>query len=160
MSAKSAARGRRAKRRRAWTAAVALLTLPFGQALAQGALPAGFVYLRDLDPTIAQDIRYAGSDNFVGRPLPGYDAGECVLRRDVAAALKQVQADLSAAGLALKVYDCYRPARAGRAMAHWAHDGQGGSATKRFYPRLAKSSLPALGYIAADRSIRAGPRSI
>src|SRR4051812_11025340 len=32
------------------------------------ALPADFVYLRDIDPTILQDIRYAGSNNFVGRP--------------------------------------------------------------------------------------------
>ena len=31
-------------------------------------LPAGFVYLRDVDPTIIQDMRYAGSNNFVGRP--------------------------------------------------------------------------------------------
>ena len=34
-------------------------------------LPAGFVYLRDIDPTIIQDMRYAGSNNFVGRPLQG-----------------------------------------------------------------------------------------
>ena len=34
-------------------------------------LPAGFVYLRDIDPTIIQDMRYAGANNFVGRPLAG-----------------------------------------------------------------------------------------
>src|SRR5215468_6279865 len=76
-------------------AAIALAAITHA-AVAQRALPAGFVYLRDVDPTIAQDIRYAGSDNFVGRPLPGYEAAECILRRDVAAALKRVQADLSA----------------------------------------------------------------
>ena len=27
-------------------------------------LPAGFVYLRDVDPTIIQDIRYAGVEQF------------------------------------------------------------------------------------------------
>ena len=32
-------------------------------------LPGGFVFLRDVDPTIIQDIRYAGRNNFVGRPL-------------------------------------------------------------------------------------------
>jgi D-alanyl-D-alanine dipeptidase len=42
-------------------------------------LPAGFVYLRDIDPTIIQDMRYAGANNFVGRPLRGYQAGECVV---------------------------------------------------------------------------------
>ena len=132
---------------RAWAVALPVLALTLGQAAAQGALPRDFVYLRDLDPTIAQDIRYAGSDNFVGRPLPGYGAAECVLRRDVAAVLKQVQADLAGAGLALKVYDCYRPIRATRAMAQWASDGQGGG-NKRFFPRLSKTELFARGYIA------------
>jgi D-alanyl-D-alanine dipeptidase len=129
-------------------AAIALAAMVQGAA-GQGALPAGFVYLRDIDPTIAQDIRYAGSDNFVGRPLPGYEAAECILRRDVAAALKRVQADLSASGLSLKVYDCYRPARAVRAMAAWVNDGRSETATKRFFPKLAKSSLLRAGYIAS-----------
>src|ERR1700746_822744 len=118
-------------------------------AAAQGALPAGFVYLRAVDPSIAQDIRYAGFDNFVGRPLPGYEAAECVLRQDVATALKRVQADLAGSGLSLKVYDCYRPTRAVRAMAEWVNDGRPDGATKRFFPRLPKNSLLRLGYIAA-----------
>src|SRR6266581_3707137 len=107
-------------------ATIVLATMVQGAAV-QGALPPGFVHLRAIDPTIAQDIRYAGSDNFVGRPLPGYEAAECILRQEVAAALKRVQADLAAAGLSLKVYDCYRPARAVRAMAAWAHDGGPGN---------------------------------
>ncbi len=125
-------------------------------AAAQGALPAGFVYLRAVDPSIAQDIRYAGSDNFVGRPLPGYEAAECILRRDVAAALKRVQADLAASGLSLKVYDCYRPTRAVRAMAAWVNDGRSQAATKRFFPKLAKSSLLRAGYIASQSRHSAG----
>ena len=39
-------------------------------------LPGGFAFLRDIDPSILQDIRYAGSNNFTGRPLPGYEAAE------------------------------------------------------------------------------------
>ena len=70
--------------------------LPCGGGAAAG-LPPGFVYLRDVAPGIAQDMRYAGFDNFTGRPLPGYDAAECVLRRDVAQALARVAADLAAA---------------------------------------------------------------
>ena len=37
------------------------------------ALPKDVVYLRDIDPTIIQDIRYAGTNNFSGRRLGGYD---------------------------------------------------------------------------------------
>jgi D-alanyl-D-alanine dipeptidase len=111
-------------------------------------LPEGFVYLRDVAPGIIQDMRYAGADNFTGRPLPGYDAAECVLRREVAEALARVQADLVKQSLGLKVYDCYRPARAVAAFARWAQAGDDG-ATKRFYPTLEKRSLFAQGYIAA-----------
>ena len=122
--------------------AAALLTLsPFSalSAAAQAGLAPGLVYLRDVDPTIAQDIRYATSNNFTGRPLPGYDAGECILTRAAALALKQVQADLAAAKLGLKVYDCYRPVRATRAMVQWAYEPR--SENRRFYPALAKASL-------------------
>ena len=130
---------------------VVLLALT-GQAAAEP-LPAGFVYLRDVDPSIAQDMRYAGPDNFTGRPLPGYGAAECVLRREAAEALARVQADLARRQHGLKVYDCYRPTRAVAAMARWAQDGKDdgarAAATKRFYPALDKRTLFASGYIAA-----------
>ena len=126
---------------------LAVLSLP---AHARDMLPPGFVYLRDVDNTIAQDIRYATADNFTGRPLPGYNAAECVLRREAAEALKRVQADLAKENLGLKVYDCYRPTRAVRAMAAWSHDGEDSAATRRFYPSLHKRNLFALGYIAAQ----------
>jgi D-alanyl-D-alanine dipeptidase len=129
------------------SAAFAALAPPL--AIAQSSLPPGLVYLRDIDPTIAQDMRYAGFDNFVGRPLPGYDAPECILRHDAAAALKRVQADLAPSGLSLKVYDCYRPLRAVYAMAAWANDGRSETTTKRFFPKLHKSALFGLGYIAS-----------
>jgi D-alanyl-D-alanine dipeptidase len=105
------------------------------------------VYLRDIDASIRQDMRYAGNDNFTGAPLPGYDAPECLLRRAAALALKKVQADLAAANLSLKVYDCYRPARAVAAMAAWSR-GKSGPDTARFYPALDRARLFALGYIA------------
>ena len=131
---------------------VILLALT-GPAGAAERLPEGFVYLRDVAPGIVQDMRYAGADNFTGRPLPGYDAAECVLRRDVAEALRSVQADLEKQSLGLKVYDCYRPARAVAAFARWAQEsekaGEDNGATKRFYPTLEKRSLFAQGYIAA-----------
>jgi zinc D-Ala-D-Ala dipeptidase len=136
-------------RRMVRVATIAALAFTLGQVRAEGTLPDGLVYLRDIDPTISQDIRYAGTNNFVGRPLDGYNAAECILRRDVAAALARVQMDLAGSGLALKVYDCYRPTRAVETMAQWANDGRAGGATKRFYPRLQKNTLFGSGYIAS-----------
>ncbi len=115
---------------------------------AQTALPSSLVYLRDVDATIAHDIRYATSNNFTGKPLPGYDAAECVLTREAATALRLVQADLAASNRALKVYDCYRPERAARAMAQWSQDSKDSAATKPFFPNIDKRNLFALGYIA------------
>jgi D-alanyl-D-alanine dipeptidase len=66
-------------------------------------LPGGFVFLRDVDPTIIQDIRYAGSNNFIGRPLRGYEAAECVVKRDVGLALKSIQQALAPQKLSLKM---------------------------------------------------------
>ena len=98
------------------TLALLLLALP---AAAREPLPAGFVYLRDVAPSIAQDIRYATPNNFTAAPLPGYGAPECVLRREAAEALARVQADLERQHLSLKTYDCYRPERAVRAFWRW-----------------------------------------
>lgn len=119
-------------------------------------LPPGFVYLRDFDPTIEQDIRYAGVDNFVGHALPGYEAAECVLREPVARALAAVQADLQAQRLWLKVYDCYRPTRAVRAMANWAVDSASNRTDAHFFPHISKGALLARGYIAANSTHSAG----
>ncbi|MGH6866000.1 MAG: M15 family metallopeptidase [Methyloceanibacter sp.] len=110
-------------------------------------MPEGFVYLRDVDPTIQQDIRYAGSNNFTARPVPGYDAAECVLVRQAAEALRTVQAELKNKGFSLKVYDCYRPARAVAAFVDWAKLPDDPGAKETYYPNLAKGDLFP-GYIA------------
>lgn len=105
------------------------------------AMPEAFVYLRDVDPSIEQDMRYAGPHNFTGAPVPGYDAPECVLLRQAAEALKQVQADLQPKGLSLRVYDCYRPTQAVAAFVAWAKKPADPAAKAAWYPRLPKSAL-------------------
>jgi D-alanyl-D-alanine dipeptidase len=114
-------------------------------------MPGGFVFLRDIDPSIIQDIRYAGSNNFVGRPLIGYDAAECVVKRDVGLALKRVQQELAPQKLSLKMLDCYRPARAVHDMVVWAQNGRETPAERRYNPAFSKAELFRLGYI-AERS--------
>jgi D-alanyl-D-alanine dipeptidase len=111
-------------------------------------LPGGFVYLGDIDPSIIQDIRYAGSNNFVGRPLAGYEAAECVVKREVGLALKRVQQALAPQKLSLKMLDCYRPARAARDMVVWAQNGLETPAERRYNPTFSKKDLFRLGYIA------------
>jgi D-alanyl-D-alanine dipeptidase len=111
-------------------------------------LPPGFVYLRDVDPTIIQDMRYAGANNFVGRPLRGYQAAECVVKREVGALLKSVQDELALQNLSLKMFDCYRPTRAVADMVAWSRDARETPAQKRYNPAFSKADLFRLGYIA------------
>lgn len=127
--------------------AILLGSLGMSAAVAQP-LPADFVYLRDVDPTIVQDMRYATANNFVGRVLSGYEAGECIVTRGVGAALKRAQQDLKPRGLSLKMYDCYRPQRAVDDMYAWAQDGREIPAQRRYNPKMRKADLFRLGYIA------------
>jgi D-alanyl-D-alanine dipeptidase len=124
-----------------------VLLSPFS-ALAGSALPGGFVYLRDTDPTIVQDIRYAGSHNFVGRPIKGYLAAECILSEPAANALKAVQSMLAEKKLSLIVWDCYRPKRAVEDFLRWSRDPAHSEMKAEFYPRTDKQRLFALGYLA------------
>ncbi|MBW4470285.1 MAG: M15 family metallopeptidase [Stenomitos rutilans HA7619-LM2] len=68
---------------------------------------AQLVELHMLNTGIRLDMRYATANNFMHRPL--YKQPRCLLRAIVAEQLSQVQSDLEADGLGLKVYDCYRP---------------------------------------------------
>ena len=75
--------------------------------------------VQSADPTIVVDLRYATPNNFTGSPLPGYEANRAFLRREAGAALARVQRDLRPRGLALKIFDAYRPVRATLAMVDW-----------------------------------------
>jgi len=119
-------------------------------ACAGGAVPTApdLVSLADLAPAVSLDMRYAGSENFVGVPIDGYEAPVCLLARPAALALAAAQHDLEAEGLGLRVFDCYRPERAVAHFARWARD-LGDERTKAaYYPRIEKSALFDLGYIA------------
>lgn len=133
-------------------AAVTLLTLcaMCGASAAGGGgrPPQNFVRLADVAPRIKQDIRYAGGKNFTGRPVPGYRASHCWLRREVAQALAAAQKEAESQGASLIVYDCYRPQRATQAFIAWAQDGKDQAMKAEYYPHLDKPALFDLGYIA------------
>ena len=123
------------------------LTVLIGSPMAADGLPPGFAYLRDIAPSIVQDIRYYGRHNFVGRRIDGYNAPECILTKKAAQALARAQKQLNKKKMSLKVYDCYRPMRAVRHFRRWAQDSQDRITKTEFYPTLHKSTLFRLGYI-------------
>ncbi|MBT2413305.1 M15 family metallopeptidase [Streptomyces sp. ISL-12] len=134
-------------------ASAILLTTLSGPGKAQAATdetaPAAFVSLKDVAPSILQDIRYYTTHNFVGSKIAGYDESLCILTSAAAQALAEAQQEFLAQGYSLKVYDCYRPQRAVDQFVSWAEDLDDELMKDEFYPQVEKSDLFTDGYIAA-----------
>jgi len=77
---------------------------------------ADLVDIKEVNPRIVVDIKYASEDNFTKKRL--YDSNTCFLRRSVALKLNTVQKELEGMNLGLKVWDCYRPLAVQRIL--WA----------------------------------------
>ncbi|MBL8206947.1 MAG: M15 family metallopeptidase [Blastocatellia bacterium] len=65
------------------------------------------IELVKLEPTIKLDVRYATSNNFVGRPL--YTEARAFLQRPAAEALRRAHQKLRQQGYGLLIFDGYRP---------------------------------------------------
>ena len=110
--------------------------------------PAAIVDVADVVDGLELDIRYAGTDNFVGEVIDGYLAPKCLVHADVAARLETAQRQAIARGLRLKIFDCYRPQRAVDHFLRWAADADDTGTKAAYYPNEDKSGL--IGpYIAA-----------
>ena len=128
---------------------IAILTAGLGISASAQDRPAAFVDAATVVPGLIVDARYAGLHNFVGRPIDGYEAPRCFLTKPAAEALAQVARDLAARGLALKVFDCYRPARAVANFVRWAHNLNDTAGKREFYPDVDKRVLFRDGYISS-----------
>jgi len=121
---------------------------PIAGASAQEPPAGAFALLRDVAPGVIHEMRYTTSHNFVGRPIKGYQEAECILTREAAAALAQVQRAVRARGYTLKVYDCYRPQRAVDDFVAWGKRLRDQRMKAEFYPRVDKRRVFKEGYIA------------
>jgi D-alanyl-D-alanine dipeptidase len=74
------------------------------------------VDIKDVNPRIIVDMKYATEDNFTKKRL--YDSNTCFLRKSTASKLDAVQRKLEGMNLGLKVWDCYRPLAVQRSL--WA----------------------------------------
>ncbi|MEQ8253549.1 MAG: M15 family metallopeptidase [Smithellaceae bacterium] len=110
-------------------------------------MPEGFVDIKSVIPDVQLDIRYFGPHNFVGEQVKGYNAGKCILTKEAAAALEQVQKELRQFSLSLKIYDCYRPQRAVDHFVQWAAEIENIKTKKEFYPAIDKRNIFKDGYI-------------
>jgi D-alanyl-D-alanine dipeptidase len=118
---------------------------------AEGPAPSGFVDVAVQVPDLAIDLRYFGTNNFIGERIEGYEQPRCLLSAPAVAALAAVQRDLAERGLALKTFDCYRPQRAVAHFVRWAQNLGDVRRKADFYPDVDKRDLFREGYI-AERS--------
>lgn len=102
---------------------------------------AGLVDIQSVVPGIDLDMRYFGSHNFVGRPIAGYLAPRCWLKPEAASALARVELALRRRHQRLRIFDCYRPARAVAEFVRWMADPTDLVGKAEFYPGLDKSQL-------------------
>jgi len=101
----------------------------------------GFCYVQDVCPDAIQEIRYATSYNFTGRPLPGYSRSVALLSKPAAEALKAVSDELMEKGYRLKIFDAYRPQSAVDEFIRWARAADDTLMRQTFYPEYPKRRL-------------------
>lgn len=128
--------------------AISLLLVALAPAHA-GDPPRGFVDVQTVIPDLIVEMRYTTARNFVGRPIPGYNASRCLLTRQAAKALQCAADDLRNRGFVLKVYDCYRPQRAVNAFVAWGRNLRDQKMKSEFYPEVDKRNLFRDNYIAS-----------
>src|SRR5690606_20008665 len=115
----------------------------------QKQLPQGFSYLHEVIPDIVLEVRYAGTNNFLGTPVEGYKTEKIILSTPAARALNKVQQELKSLGYCLKVFDGYRPQRAVNHFISWAKVSEDTVKKQQFYPDVEKKDLFNLGYISS-----------
>lgn len=131
---------------------ISILWLLFPSISLSSELPKGFVYIKDVIPNIVEDIRYHGSNNFVGRPIKGYETPRAILSAEATNALKAAQNELNQFGLGFKIFDSYRPQQSVDHFVSWAKDLDDTKQKRRFYPEVEKQHLFRDGYIASRSS--------
>ena len=115
-------------------------------------LPKGFTYLENQITNLKVELRYATTDNFMGRIVQGYRPNQKVIGTfALAKALKKVQKQLATQNLELKIFDAYRPQRAVNDFIEWSKYPQDTLTKQKYYPKLFKNRLFKLGFI-SERS--------
>jgi len=116
-------------------------------------LPEGFCYLHEVIPDILLDMRYAGTHNFVGDVIDGYEAPYAVMTHEAAEQLQKAADEFRAMGYRILVFDAYRPQRAVRHFVRWARNAEDLRMQEEFYPEIRKKSqLLDQEYIARNSS--------
>lgn len=107
-----------------------------------------FVYLDQLLPGIRWDAKYAGGDNFTGKPVEGYHVNRVVGTLALVRALAEAKKQAEKMGFGFLIWDAYRPQRAVNSFLRWAEQPEDGRTKKAHYPSIERAQMITKGYIA------------
>jgi D-alanyl-D-alanine dipeptidase len=108
-----------------------------------------FVFVDEFVPRIRWDVKYAGRDNFTGRPVDGYLSQRVIGTRALCEALEKAQGKAESLGFGLLLWDGYRPQRAVDCFLRWSKQPEDGLTKARHYPNIARGEMVAKGYVSA-----------
>ena len=128
---------------------IIFFTVLISSQISSQTLPKGFSYVSEIDATIKKELRYATSNNFIGKPIDGYLKDSLIISTPAAKALKKIQTKLMLSGLSLKIFDAYRPQQAVDHFVRWAKVMNDTLMKQLYYPDVEKSELFTLGFIAS-----------
>ena len=97
-------------------------------------LPKGFIYINDINPTIIVNLKYFGTDNFIGRRVPHYKANKAIMTKEAALALSKAQKKFLSKGYSIVIYDAYRPDTSVKYFVQWMNDPNDTIRKKYHYP--------------------------
>ena len=128
---------------------IIIFTVLISSQISSQTLPKGFSYVSEIDATIKKELRYATSNNFIGKPIDGYLKDSLIVSTPAAKALKEIQTKLMLSGLSLKIFDAYRPQQSVDHFVRWAKVMNDTLMKQLYYPDVQKSELFTLGFIAS-----------
>lgn len=110
-------------------------------------LPEGFLYVDDVLGDCIVDAKYAGTDNFMGRPADGYNQPLVVVTKEAAERLVGAAEILRRQGYVMKFFDCFRPQRAVNDFMRWGDIVEDDRMKPIHFPNVNKADMFDLGYI-------------
>jgi len=111
-------------------------------------LPEGFVYLKNINSNIIENLRYNTKENFTGEQVIGYKCNRVILSRQAAEALSNVQNALEKDNFCLVIYDAFRPQMAVDSFIKWSENNNDQKEKAKYYPSINKNDVFDLGYVA------------
>jgi len=129
-----------------------LVALSFSACVQSPSVPAGFEDLAVALPEAQLSVRYYGEENFVGKPIDGYQKPTLWLSKEATAALRKVCQRIQKDGYKLVIYDAYRPQSGPDHFTRWSEDFQDANRKADYYPYVTKEQIFKEGYVANPSS--------